>query len=70
VVETGREREMELFNHNGLDVASEEEVRAAHEQLSAVKEQDGIRRIQKPRAEHGVPVLKTGETHDIGTHPA
>ncbi len=54
VVQTARPaREMDLLNHNGLDVGSEEEVREAYELLQSVQQEYGIRKIQKPRAQHG-----------------
>jgi catechol 2,3-dioxygenase-like lactoylglutathione lyase family enzyme len=46
VVETGNaEHKMSLMNHNGIDVASPEEVDRAHATLSAVKEEYRIRQI-------------------------
>ncbi|WP_405641003.1 VOC family protein [Streptomyces uncialis] len=52
-VETPGEGEMPLMNHNGLDVASDEEVRQAHETLHEVKDEYGIRQITKPVRQHG-----------------
>lgn len=54
VVETpAASHDMALLNHNGLDVATKEDVDAAHEKLEAVKERYGIRRINKIRQQHG-----------------
>ena len=54
VVETGKaDKEMPMLNHNGLDVGSPEEVDAAYEILQQVKDEYGIRKIQKPRQAHG-----------------
>ncbi len=53
VVQTSQVREMNLMNHNGLDVGSEEEVRTAHERLQSVKEEYGIRQITAPHHMHG-----------------
>ena len=53
VVQTARTREMDLLNHNGLDVGSEEEVREAHDLLQSVQQEYGIRKIQKPHLQHG-----------------
>ena len=54
VVETGKaDKEMPMLNHNGLDVGSPEEVDAAYELLQQVKDEYGIRKIQKPRQAHG-----------------
>ena len=54
VVETGKaDKEMHMLNHNGLDVDSPEEVDAAYELLQQVKDEYGIRKIQKPRQAHG-----------------
>ena len=54
VVETGRvNKEMNMLNHNGLDVGSPEAVDEAYEILQKVKDEYGIRKIQKPRHSHG-----------------
>jgi hypothetical protein len=54
VVETGKSgKEMNMLNHNGLDVGSPEEVDAAYESLHKVKEEYGITKLQKPRRSHG-----------------
>ena len=54
VVETGRpHKEMNMLNHNGLDVCSAEEVDAAYELLVTVKDEYGLGKIQRPRRSHG-----------------
>jgi catechol 2,3-dioxygenase-like lactoylglutathione lyase family enzyme len=54
VVETGRtERDQAWHNHNGLDVADNDAVDAAHEAISAVQDEWGLRKVGKPRAAHG-----------------
>jgi catechol 2,3-dioxygenase-like lactoylglutathione lyase family enzyme len=54
VVESGRQHvEMEMLNHNGLEVGSREEVDRAFELLTQVKEEYGIRRVVKPHYQHG-----------------
>jgi catechol 2,3-dioxygenase-like lactoylglutathione lyase family enzyme len=54
VVETGRpNKEMNMLNHNGLEVGSPEEVDRAYELLHQVKDEYGIRKLQKPRRSHG-----------------
>jgi catechol 2,3-dioxygenase-like lactoylglutathione lyase family enzyme len=53
VVQTGREREMELLNHNGLDVGTQQDVDRCFELLSSVKDKYGIRKLQKPHTQHG-----------------
>lgn len=53
VVETPGGSDMPLMNHNGIDMESEEEVRAAHEKLQAVKDEYGIRKLTKPVRQHG-----------------
>jgi hypothetical protein len=44
---------MPLLNHNGLDVASREEVDACHRVLDAGKAQFGIQKITRPADQHG-----------------
>jgi len=44
---------MGMMNHNGLDVASMEEVDRAYELLNQVKDEYGIRKIQRPHKQHG-----------------
>ena len=53
VVQTGRVQDMNLMNHNGLDVSSEADVDQAYERLLSVQEKYGIRKIQKPHTQHG-----------------
>ena len=54
VVETGKaDKEMPMLNHNGLDVGSPQEVDVAYELLQQVKDEYGIRKLQKPRQAHG-----------------
>lgn len=53
VVETGRESSMGLLGHNGLEVAGAEEVDAAYEAVSRVKDEYEIKQVQKPRHMHG-----------------
>jgi catechol 2,3-dioxygenase-like lactoylglutathione lyase family enzyme len=53
VVETGRTVEQPLLNHNGLEVVGETAVDRCYEQLMQVKDEYGIRKIQKPHKQHG-----------------
>ncbi|CDP86697.1 MULTISPECIES: VOC family protein [Mycolicibacterium] len=53
VVETADGVEMPLLNHNGIDLASEEEVRQAYAALQAIREEYGIKRVTKPVSQHG-----------------
>jgi catechol 2,3-dioxygenase-like lactoylglutathione lyase family enzyme len=54
VVETGREgSEMNMLNHNGLDVDTPEDVDAAYQKLLEVQDKYGIKKIQAPRHSHG-----------------
>ncbi|HEX6512042.1 MAG TPA: VOC family protein, partial [Chloroflexota bacterium] len=53
VVQTPKAQGMGLMNHNGLDVSSPEEVERAHKLLHEVKDQYGIRKIERPRKQHG-----------------
>jgi catechol 2,3-dioxygenase-like lactoylglutathione lyase family enzyme len=54
VVETRRgDREMPLLNHNGIDLATEEEVREAYDTLQRVKDDYGIRKLTNPVHQHG-----------------
>ena len=53
VVQTGKAKDMPLLNHNGLDVGSEEEVRQAHKLLESVREEYGIRKINRAQWQHG-----------------
>ena len=45
--------EMNLLNHNGLDVSTKEEVDAAHEIVVANAEQWKLKKISKPYLQHG-----------------
>jgi catechol 2,3-dioxygenase-like lactoylglutathione lyase family enzyme len=53
VVQTGRVNDMNLMNHNGLDVGSKEDVDAAYEKLLSVKDTYSLMKIQKPHNQHG-----------------
>ncbi|MCQ8191069.1 VOC family protein [Streptomyces rugosispiralis] len=54
VVETpGSGQDMPLMNHNGLDLASEEEVGEAYDALQRVADEYGIRKLTKPVRQHG-----------------
>lgn len=53
VVQTRRAKGTGFFNHNGIDVSTEEDVRAAYEALVSVKDDYGIQRIEKPSRRHG-----------------
>ncbi|WP_326731580.1 VOC family protein [Streptomyces phaeochromogenes] len=54
VVETGKvNAQMILLNHNGFNVGSVEEVDAAYETLLKVKDEYGLKQVQKPRHSHG-----------------
>lgn len=53
-VETKADRpDMPLLYHNGLDLASREEVDEAHEQVIGVQEEYGIRQVTSPVDQHG-----------------
>jgi len=45
--------EMPFTNHNGLDVATDEEVNEAHKIVTAEAEKWGIYKITEPREQHG-----------------
>src|SRR5262245_14368219 len=53
VVQTSAAHEMNLMNHNGLDVGSEADVRAAYKVLESVRVEYGIRQLTKPHTSHG-----------------
>lgn len=53
-VETRNPNGMGLFNHNGVDVSTEDDVRVAYETLVSVQDEYGIQRIDKPCWQHGV----------------
>ena len=53
VVLSEKKAVMTMLNHNGLDVATEEEVDAAHGTIVEQADQWRLHRIGKPRAQHG-----------------
>jgi catechol 2,3-dioxygenase-like lactoylglutathione lyase family enzyme len=53
VVETGEPSRMTMMDHNGLDVASREAVNAAFATLNSVKDEYGVKRINKIMEQHG-----------------
>ncbi|MGE5268396.1 MAG: VOC family protein [Thiohalocapsa sp.] len=53
VVYTKRPHEMNLLNHNGLDVRTREEVDAAHRTVCADAEKWRLKEIGEPRLQHG-----------------
>jgi catechol 2,3-dioxygenase-like lactoylglutathione lyase family enzyme/ferredoxin len=53
-VETHNPKGTGLLNHNGVDVSTEDDVRAAYETLMAVQDEYGIQRIEPPCRQHGV----------------
>jgi catechol-2,3-dioxygenase len=53
VVESPRKGAMGLLNHNGLDVATREEVEECHRILDEGKEKWGLKKITKPADQHG-----------------
>ncbi len=53
VEQKNRTEEMPLLNHNGLDVETQEEVDAAYETVAANAEKWALRKITKPRLQHG-----------------
>lgn len=53
VVENPRKGSMALLNHNGLDVASREEVDECHRILEEGKQRWGLKKITKPADQHG-----------------
>jgi catechol 2,3-dioxygenase-like lactoylglutathione lyase family enzyme len=53
VVEEGESSPMRLLDHNGLDVATNEAVDAAHAKLLEVKDKYGIKRMTKVQHQHG-----------------
>lgn len=53
VVETGKLGHMEVLDHNGLDVPSREDVDKAHRVLTEVKDEYGVRRINRALDQHG-----------------
>ena len=53
VVKSKKMREMNLLNHNGLDVRTKEEVDAAHCTVCADAEAWHLKKISKPHLQHG-----------------
>jgi len=53
VVYSKQPHEMNLLNHNGLDVATKEEVDAAHRTVCAEAEKWRLKKITKPHLQHG-----------------
>ncbi len=53
VVETGEPSKMTMLDHNGVDLESREAVDKAFETLKAVKDQYGIKRVNKIMQQHG-----------------
>jgi catechol-2,3-dioxygenase len=53
VVKSKRASEMNLLNHNGLDVRTKEEVDAAHRIVTAQAEKWRLSKITKPALQHG-----------------
>lgn len=53
VVQTNTPAEMSLLNHNGLDVETKEEVDAAHQKVLENKDKYGLKKIGKPKVQHG-----------------
>jgi catechol 2,3-dioxygenase-like lactoylglutathione lyase family enzyme len=54
VVETGEPGHMGVLDHNGIDVTTREEVGEAHRVLHEVKDEYGVRRINKVMEQHGI----------------
>ena len=53
VVHVKKKEEMSLLNHNGLDVATREDVNECHRILKEQQEKWGIRKITHPADQHG-----------------
>ena len=53
VVHSKQAHEMNLLNHNGLDVRSQEEVDEAHRIVCAEADKWGLKKITKPHLQHG-----------------
>ena len=53
VVQSRKKHDMPLLNHNGLDVATREDVGECHRVLKAGKEKWGIKKITTPQDQHG-----------------
>lgn len=54
VVETGEPGHMAILDHNGLDVDTRDDVEAAHRTLTEIKDEYGVRRVNKVMEQHGV----------------
>jgi len=53
VVQTKKPLTMHLMNHNGLDVATKEEVDAAYKVVAEQADKWGLHKISKPALQHG-----------------
>jgi len=53
VVENPRKQAMPMLNHNGLDVATREDVDECHRILEARKDEWGVKKITRPADQHG-----------------
>src|SRR5438128_8361927 len=53
VVYSKQAREMNLLNHNGLDVGTKEEVDEVHRIVAAQAEKWHLKKISKPHLQHG-----------------
>ena len=53
VVKSGALPQMPRLNHNGIDVASDEDVDAAHQAVLEDAEKWGLTEVTKPREQHG-----------------
>lgn len=53
VVENPRKAEMPMLNHNGLDVATREEVDECYRILNEGKDKWGLKKITRPAEQHG-----------------
>lgn len=53
IVQSKKKAEMSLLNHNGLDVATREDVDECYRLLESVKEQWDIKKITRPVDQHG-----------------
>lgn len=53
VVKTKHKQEMSVMGHNGLDVATQEDVDQAHRLLTEQQERWGVHKISRPTLQHG-----------------
>jgi catechol-2,3-dioxygenase len=53
IVQVKKKPEMSLLNHNGLDVATREDVDECYRVLSEGKEKWGMKKVTKPADQHG-----------------